>query len=127
VFRQQSHVPNTEVDKDLRPNAVVAGVLCEAKLEVRFHRVASAFLQRVGAELVRQPDRAALVAPNVQDHAPPLFPDMPNGVLELGSAVTPKRPEDVARKHSECTRTRMSRPSPTSPSTIATCTRPSTR
>ena len=61
---------DAEVAQDLRADAVVAQVLLEAELEVRLDRVAPAVLQRVGADLVREPDAASLLV-QVDEHAAP--------------------------------------------------------
>ena len=62
-----------EVDEDLRPDAVVAGVRREPELHVRLDGVAALLLELVGPQLVREPDRAALVSPDVEHHAATLL------------------------------------------------------
>ena len=62
-----------EVVEDLGPDPVIALVRREPELQVGLHRVTPALLELVGAELVRDADRAALVAADVEDHATPLL------------------------------------------------------
>ena len=78
------------------PDAVVAKVGREAELEVGLHRVEPAVLQLVGAELVEQSDAPALLS-EVEQHAAALGLDLPQRLLELGSAIAPLRPEHVTR------------------------------
>ena len=82
-------------DEDLRPDAVVAQVDRQAELEVGVDRVHPAVLQLVGAELVEQPDPAALLR-QVQQHAAALALDLRQCRLELLAAVAAQRVEDIA-------------------------------
>ena len=50
-----------EIGEDLRADAVVAHVGSEAELEIGVDGVEAAVLQLVGAQLVEQPDAAALL------------------------------------------------------------------
>src|SRR3954463_10527595 len=61
VVGQQADVTHAEVAQYLRTDAVVAQIVAEAELEVRLDGVAALILQRVGADLVRQPDPPALL------------------------------------------------------------------
>ena len=53
-------------------------------------------LQLVGLELVADADAAALVAPQVDDHAEALLGDAPHGRVQLRAAVAAQRAEHVA-------------------------------
>src|SRR5262245_42061516 len=56
VVGEEPDPADAEVAQDLCPDAVVAQILAEAELEVRLDGVAALILERVGADLVRQPD-----------------------------------------------------------------------
>ena len=127
VVRQQPHRTHAEVHEDLCADAVLARVRREPELDVGLHRVPALVLQLVGAQLVGQPDRPALVAPDVQDD--------PAALARRSCAIdrwswSPQShrsdPNTSPVRHSECTRVRTSAPSPMSPSTSATWVRPST-
>src|SRR5262249_42876367 len=68
VVGEEPDPADAEVAQDLCPDAVVAQILAEAELEVRLDGVAALILERVGADLVRQPDSAALLM-EVDEHA----------------------------------------------------------
>ena len=76
-------------------------------------------LEAVGAELVEQPDPAALLG-EVEQHALPLLLDHRQRRLQLLAAIAAQAVEDVAREALEWTRTRTSGLPATSPLTIAT-------
>ena len=84
-----------EVDEDLRADAVVAQVGRQPELEVGVDGVEPAVLQLVGAQLVEQPDPAALLG-EVEQHAAALALDLRQRRLELLAAVAAQRVEDVA-------------------------------
>ena len=84
-----------EVDEDLRADAVVAQVDRQPELEVRVDRVVALVLEVVGAQLVQQPDPAALLG-EVEEHAAALLLDHRQRRLELLAAVAAERVEHVA-------------------------------
>src|SRR3954454_801987 len=96
VVREQSHRAHAQAGEDLRADAVVPLVGREAELGVRLDGVAAFVLEVVRAELVRQPDRASLVAADVEDDAAPFLSDAPERALELLAAVAAERAEHVA-------------------------------
>jgi hypothetical protein len=61
LFVSRLDTAHAEVDEDLRADPVVAQVGGEAQLEVRRDRVVALVLELVGAELVLEPDAAALL------------------------------------------------------------------
>ena len=84
-----------EVDEDLGADAVVAQVGRQPEALVGFDRVQAVLLQAVGAQLVQQPDAAALLG-EVQQHALALALDHRQGRFELLAAVAAQRVEHVA-------------------------------
>src|SRR5690606_35551840 len=68
VVRQQADRAQSEIEQNLCADAVVAQVRLEAERLVRLHRVLPLVLQRIRADLVRQPDAAAFL-PQVHDRA----------------------------------------------------------
>ena len=81
VVREQPHRPHAEIDEDLRTDAVIARVGGKPQLGVRFHGVASGFLQPVRLQLVEEADTAAFVSADVDDDAAPLPRDRLHRVL----------------------------------------------
>src|SRR6185503_5730682 len=67
VVRQDADRGQPEVGEDLRADAVLARIGLEAELEVGLDRVEALLLQLVGAELVEQPDPAALLGEIEED------------------------------------------------------------
>src|SRR5450759_1436947 len=61
VVRHQAHALDTEIEKDQRADAVLAGVGGKAELEIRLDGVATLFLQRVRAQLLTEADPPAFV------------------------------------------------------------------
>src|SRR5690349_15071245 len=61
IVGEQPHPTETEIAQDLRADAVVAEILLEAELEVGLDGVPTLVLERVGADLVREADAAALL------------------------------------------------------------------
>ena len=86
-----------EVDEDLRADPVVAKVGRKAELQVRVDGVEPVLLELVGAQLVEQPDPAALLREIEQD-AGALALDHRQRRLELLAAIAAQRVEDVARQ-----------------------------
>ena len=86
---------HAQVGEDLRADAVVAQVGGEAELQVRLDGVEPAVLQRVGAQLVREPDAAALLA-QVEQHARAALGDRAQRRVQLRAAVAALRAEHVA-------------------------------
>ena len=96
VVRHQPHGRDAQVDEDLRADAVLARVDRQPELEVGVDRVAAVLLEGVGADLVAEADAAALVTAQVHDDARALGGDLGQRRVQLGSAVTAQRAEDVA-------------------------------
>src|SRR5262249_2018178 len=86
---------DARVSHALRPDAVVAQILAEAELEIRLDGVATLILERVGANLVCQPDPPALLV-EVDEHAAPGRSDQGERLLELVTTITALGAEDVA-------------------------------
>src|SRR5207244_8293897 len=61
VVGEEPDAVDTQVAQDLRADPVVTQILAEAELQVRLHGVPALVLERVGADLVRQPDPPALL------------------------------------------------------------------
>ena len=86
VVRQQAHGADAEVAEDLRADAVVALVRLEAEPLVRLDGVEPLILQLVRAQLVGEPDAAALLV-QIQQHAAPFARDLLHRRVELRAAV----------------------------------------
>src|SRR5262249_15178121 len=86
IVGEEADALHPQVPEDLRPDAIVAEVLAEAELEVRLDGVASAVLQGVGADLVREPDPASLLV-EVDEDAAPRHRDGRERLAELVAAV----------------------------------------
>ena len=95
IVGQDADAGESEVDEDLRADAVVAQVRRQPEPQVRLDRVEPLLLQLVGAQLVEQPDAAPLLA-EVEQHAPALGLDHRQRRLELLAAVAAQRVEDIA-------------------------------
>ena len=65
------------------------------ELQVGVDGVVALLLEVVGAELVGEPDAAALVAAQVDDDAGALLGDEPQRLVQLRAAVAAQRSEDV--------------------------------
>src|SRR2546430_17428485 len=86
----------TEIEKNLRANAVVAQVGLEAESLVRFHRIDSLVLELVRLELVEETDSAPFLV-KVDDDAFAFLGDHFHRRVELPPAVAAQGMEDVAK------------------------------
>ena len=84
-----------QVGEDRRAGAVGPGVDGQAECGVGVDGVEALLLQRVGADLVAEPDPASLVAAQVDDGAAALLGDGGQGLFELRAAVAAQRADDV--------------------------------
>jgi hypothetical protein len=84
-----------EVVEHLGGDAVVARVLWQAKGQARLYGVESLLLERVGGDLVSEPDAASLL-PQVEENAAPLLAQEPHALFELLTAIAAPRAEDVS-------------------------------
>src|SRR5690606_40741873 len=96
VVRQQADRAQSEIEQNLRADAVVAQVRLETERLVRLHRVLPLVLQRIRADLVRQPDAAAFL-PHVHERALSLLVDAPHGRVQLLAAVAAQRDRKSTR------------------------------
>src|SRR5579864_9405169 len=92
IVRQQTDAPQSQIDEDLCADPVVARIRREAEEFVGLDRVASGVLQRIGADLVGQPDPASFL-PDVDERAPLRPRDRGERGPELLAAVTAQRAE----------------------------------
>src|SRR5438874_13363844 len=74
VVREDARAPHAQVEEDLHADAALALVGLEPETLVRLDRVQPLILQRVRAQLVHEPDAAALL-PQIEKDAAPLFGD----------------------------------------------------
>ena len=95
VVRHQLQAAHAKVEQDTCTDRVVAQVCGEAQLVVRLDRVVALVLQRIGADLVGEPDAAALVE-HVDDRAAAFAVDLLHGQLELLATVAAGGAEHVA-------------------------------
>src|SRR5208282_351840 len=97
IVGQQLHLANAEIAQNLRADSIVAEVLVEAEVQVRFDGVHPLVLQRVGANLVAEPDSAALLV-EINHHAAVRRHDSLHRLLQLLTAVASRRRKHVARE-----------------------------
>ena len=97
VVGQDPDARQPEIHEDLSADAVVAKVGWKAELQVRVHGVQPVLLELVSAQLVEQPDAAALLREIEQD-AGAFALDHRERRIELFPAIASKRVEDVARQ-----------------------------
>src|SRR5208337_3089033 len=95
IVGQQLHLADAEVAQNLRADPIVAQVLIESEMQVRFDRVHPVVLQRVGANLVPQPDSAPLLV-EINHHAAVRRHDSFERLLQLLTTVASRRRKDVA-------------------------------
>src|SRR5580704_8948368 len=95
IVGQQLHLADAEIAQYLRADPVVAQVLVEAEMQVRFDRVHPVVLQCVGANLVAKPDAAALLV-QINHDAAIRRRDSLERLLQLLTAVASRRRENVA-------------------------------
>src|SRR4051794_40772785 len=71
IVRHQPHLMETEIDKDLRAESIVAKIGLEAERFVRFHRILTLILKRISEQLIGQPDATSFLT-HVENDTPPL-------------------------------------------------------
>src|SRR5208282_267462 len=97
IVGQQLDLADAEIAQDLRADSIVAQVLVEAEMQVRFDGVHPLVLQRVGANLVPEPDSAAFLM-EINHHAAVCRHDSLERLLQLLTAVASRRRKHVARE-----------------------------
>src|SRR4051812_32331816 len=85
----------TEVEENLRPDAVLAQIGLEAESLVGFDSVGAAVLKLVRLELVQETDAASFLI-EIDNDAASIGGDHPHGFMQLPSAVAAQRVEDIA-------------------------------
>jgi hypothetical protein len=90
-------IPETEIDKYLRADAVVPQIRSETELYVRLDRGQPVILERIGFQLVVEPDATALLT-HVEKNPPPFPGDALHGKVSLLAAIAPHAAEDIAGK-----------------------------
>src|SRR3974390_1846997 len=96
VVGHEAHGGHPEVDQHLGADAVLAAVDRQALLQVGVDGVVALLLQLVGPDLVAEADAAALVAAQVDEHAPALALDHVQGGVQLRPAVAAQRAEALS-------------------------------
>src|SRR5271156_2162947 len=95
IIGQQLHLADAEVAQNLRADPVIAQVLVEAQMQVRFDGVHPVVLQGVGANLVPETDSAPLLM-EINHDAAVRRHDSHERLLQLLAAVASRRREYVA-------------------------------
>src|ERR1700687_3253285 len=95
VVREDARLAHPEVDQDLHADAVLAMVGLEAEALVRLDRVEALVLERVGAQLVHQPDATPFLS-QVEEDPASLRGNALERRVHLLAAVAPLRSEDIA-------------------------------
>ena len=122
VVGHQPHRRDAEVDEDLRADAVLARVGREAELEVRLDGVAALVLQRVGAQLVAEPDaRGPRGRGGRRPRRGPASATRSSAASSCAPQSQRSEPNTSPVRHSECTRTSTLSCPATSPRTNARC------
>src|SRR5205085_12446441 len=96
VVGHEPHRGDTEVDEDLRTDAVLATVDREPELDVRLDGVATLILQAVRAHLVAEPDATPFVTTEADDHTLTRLRALLRRDAQLHAAVATHGPEHVA-------------------------------
>ena len=96
VVGHQPHPIQPQVGEDRGGGTVLASVDGQAQRGVRGDGVEPAVLERVGPQLVRQPDPPTLL-PEIEEHAGAFGDDGGQRAAELLAAVASKRSQHVAR------------------------------
>src|SRR5689334_1020729 len=96
VVGDRANRMETEVEEDLRANAVIPQIGLEAKLLVGLHRVSAVILELVRLELVEEADAPPLLI-QIHDDATPLDGDHLHRGVELPAAIAAQRMEHVSR------------------------------
>src|SRR5580704_12274114 len=97
IVGQQLHLANAEIAQNLRPDSVIAQVLVKAEMQIRFYRVHPIVLQRIRANLVAEPDSAALLV-KINHHAAIRGHNSLERLLQLLATVASCRRKHVAGK-----------------------------
>ena len=95
VVGHQSHPFQSQLGQDRGGGTVLASVDGQTERGVRGDGVEPAILQRVGPQLVRQPDPPALL-PEIEEYAGAIGDDGGQRTAELLAAVASKRSQHVA-------------------------------
>ena len=125
IVGQQPHLADTEVAQNLRADPVIAQVLLESQLQIRLDGVQPGVLQRVGANLVAEPDTAALLM-KINHYAAIRREDSIDRFRNCSPQSHRAEANTSPVRHSEWSRTSAGRPPPTLPLISARCSRPST-
>src|SRR6202046_2936860 len=92
IIRKQPNLSNAESLQRRRREVVIARIIRETELALRFDRVEPFVLQLVRLYLVDEPNAAALLR-KVQDHSRRRFGDRAKRKFELGAAIAALRRE----------------------------------
>jgi hypothetical protein len=95
IVRHEAHASDSQRAQHVRRAAVVAGVLGKSEEAIGLEGVEAVLLERVGPELVREPDASALL-PQVEEDARVVPRERLEGSRELIPAVAPERPQGVS-------------------------------
>src|SRR5215471_13865893 len=95
VVGQQAQFLDAQITQDLCPDAVVPEIIFETQLEISLYGIETLVLQRIGLDLVRQPDPSALLM-HIDEHAFALAADEIKGETNLIATITALGAEDVA-------------------------------
>ena len=95
IVREQPHRADTEIRQDADAETVLALIRAEAKTLVGFDGVVSLILQRVGADLIGQPDAASFLV-QVENDAASFGCDACHRRMQLRTAVAAGRMEHIA-------------------------------
>ena len=123
IVGQQPDLVDSQRSKHRRRMAIIALIVGKTEAQIRIDGIESAILQRIGAELVRQPDPATLL-PQVKQNPPPASPMMCSAAFSCGPQSHFSDPNTSPVRHSLCSRTSGGFP-PNAPISSATCSWPS--
>src|SRR6266566_98775 len=97
IVRQHADRRQSEVEQNLRADAVIPQVRLETELLVGRDGVVALILELVRLELVEEADAPPFLI-EVHDHSRAHLRDHPHRAVQLPAAIAPGRAEDVARQ-----------------------------
>jgi hypothetical protein len=96
IVGHQAQLRDAEIVQDRDRGRVVARIDGQPEFAIGANRIVAEVLQRIGAQLVDEPDAAALVAAHVDDGAGAVGRDRFEREFELRLAVAAQRAEHLA-------------------------------
>src|SRR5437870_1878435 len=97
IICEEPELPHAEIEKDLRPQSVIAQVARITKFNVGLHGIEALLLQLVRVDFGCQSDSASFLT-HVNQHAVAFLCDLSERGVQLNSAIASARSKNVAGK-----------------------------